>query len=388
MAPLSTRLPSSVIGLLLLALLALPFALIGSGLAYRAAWTVVSAKSMQSWPTVPATLLHVEMQRPGSRSERVVASYSYLVGGQAFSGKMVSLYGPDNLGDFHKKAYGELQGYLSRGEPYAAHVNPRAPGESILMPVVRWEALAFSLTFVVLFGGAGWGLLIASFRKAQRMRVEARLVAQYPDQPWRHRVDWSTGRIRSDQKATAFGAVGLAIMWNACTWPMLFAVPARLQAGESLGLLLLVFPLIGLGLVYWAGVSIVRARRFGNTFLELETFPGRQGESFRGRITAPAALEACPEVLLTLSCEKRARAREELSTSRTRSLWKQEVTSKVLGLQSSTGDAIIKVEFELPADLEDTSYGPGDGITWQLVAFAEMDGADFEAEFEVPVFRH
>lgn len=379
-----------MVGLGLTALLALPFAVIGSVLAYQAARTVVLAKSMQAWPTVPATLQHVALEDRSSNTKMVVAAYTYAIDGQPYQGTKVSLYGSDSVGGFHQRAFDELQRYVSRALPYPVHVNPLVPGDAILMPVVRWEALAFSLIFVVVLGGAGWGLLIGSWAAAARLRTEMRLVTQYPDEPWRHRVEWSTPRMRSDQDASAFGAVILAVMWNACSSPLLFAVPDRVRAGAYAGvLLLMVVPALGLGLVYWAAVSHVRARRFGNTYLHLDTFPGRQGEPYRGRILAPVSLGETTSVEITMSCTRHYRASGTGARAEVRSetLWQQKTTVPVIRGQSASGDVLLNVDLLLPEDLPDSSRGSGEWWTWQLVAEAALAGADFEAEFEVPVFK-
>ena len=159
-----------------------------------------------------------------------------------------------------------------------------------------------SLIFVVLFGGAGWGLLISSYLRYRRIRTEAALAALYPAEPWRQRIEWSANRIKSSEHSTAIGYVCAAVFWNVCSWPMLFAVPEKLRAGEYTGLLFLVFPLLGVGLIYWAIVSVARARRFGQTFLVLDTFPARPGEQVRGHVHAPAALGKSSEAKLALSC--------------------------------------------------------------------------------------
>jgi hypothetical protein len=384
----ASRLPSSLLGLGLTAVLASPFALIGTVLAHRTVWTVVTTWTMQGWPTAPATLQHVELEAQGSNSRRTRATYSYLVDGRSFNGKTVTLYGADNLGSFQQRAYDELQGYLSRQAPYPVHFNPREPGESILMPVVRWEAVSFSLIFVVLFGGAGYGLLIGAYSGYRRLRIEAALVAQYPNEPWRHRIEWSTGRIQSDQNSAARGAVILAVMWNVCSWPMVFAVPEKLQAGEYGGLLLLLFPALGLGLVYWAIVSLARARRFGNTWLELDTFPARPGEHLRGRVFAPAALGEAAEVRLTICCEKNVKVSgDKGTTTRSETLWEQEASAPVVQGQSSSGDSLLKIDFPIPRDLPDSSQDRNEWFAWRLTALAELAGADFEAKFEVPVFK-
>ena len=79
---------------------------------------------------------------------------------------------------------------------------------------------------------------------------------------------------------------------------MLFAVPGKLRAGEYIGLLFLMFPLVGVGLIYWAIVSVARARRFGQTFPVLNPFPARPGALVRGHVHAPAALGESSEAVL------------------------------------------------------------------------------------------
>ena len=74
--------PSSVVGLGLLVVIAIPFALIGTILAYTTGSTIVSAKAMQAWPTVPAKLESLELKSEGSSSSRAVAAYSYSIKGQ------------------------------------------------------------------------------------------------------------------------------------------------------------------------------------------------------------------------------------------------------------------------------------------------------------------
>jgi hypothetical protein len=386
MPTLRSRLPTSPLSLGLLALFALPFAAIGTVLAHRTVWTVFTTWTMQGWPTAPAALEHVALEASGSNARRTRATYSYAVDGRPFAGKTVTLYGADNLGSFQQRAYDELQGYASRAATYPVHFNPKDPAESILMPVVRWEAVGFSLVFVVLFGGVGWGLLIASFAAHRRLRAEAALVAQYPNEPWRHRVEWSAGRIRSDQYSTALGAVILAVMWNVCSWPTALAVPEKLKAGEYGGLLLLFFPALGLGLASWAAVSVARARRFGNTWLELDTFPARPGRQLRGRVCAPPALGEAAEVRLTICCEKNVKVGKRGESTRTERLWQEEASAPVVLGQSPSGDAVLKIDFPIPPELPGSSREADEWFAWRLTAFAKLAGADFEAEFEVPVF--
>ena len=134
-----------------------------------------------------------------ARSQSVVARYAYTFDGKSYTGSRVSLYAPDNLGTFHHDACRELNDYLTRKAPYPLHVNPRAPDESILMPILRWEAIGFCLILIVVFGGVGWTVLVTTLLAVRQRRAEAERVERYPDEPWKQRVEWAGPCIRSEQ---------------------------------------------------------------------------------------------------------------------------------------------------------------------------------------------
>jgi hypothetical protein len=388
MKTLGARLPTSTFGLVCLCVFALPFAAIGTAMAYVTLRTLLMVMVMQGWPTVPATLQNVELAASGS-TERVVASYTYAFNGQQYAGKRVSLYGPDDLGSFHRDAYRELHDYLSRQAPYPLHVNPRAPTESILMPVLRWEALGFHLVFVVLFGGAGWGLIVAAGLRLRKARKEAVLIQRYPNEPWKQRVEWSSSRIESSQRGAAMGEILLAVLWNVTTFPVLVIIPREVASGRYVALTFLVVPLAGVGFVYWAFVQLARAKRFGKTYLQLDTMPGRPGEQLRGHIYAPEALEEAANASLNLRCERQYQVSSTNRGTRTVTevLWTSDSATPVIRGQTPTGDVMLAVALEIPAGLPDSSRGPGDQYLWLLSASAPLKGADFAAEFEVPMFQ-
>jgi hypothetical protein len=387
---LTSRLPTSISSLRVLALFASPFAVIGTVMTYVTLHTLLSVLIMQGWPTVPATLLSVELKAASGsgRAERAAASYTYAFDGQQYTGKRVSLYGADNLGSFQRDAYQDLQDHLSRQASYPAHVNPKAPAESILMPVLRWEVVGFSLVFVVLFGGAGWGIITSAFLRIGTIRKEAALARQYPDEPWKHRVEWSSGRIGSSQVADAIGQTFLAVFWNAASFPVALIVPREVANGRYVALSFLVIPLVGAGLAYWALVSLARTKRFGKTYLQMDTMPGRPGERLRGHIYAPKALEGAAEAALTLRCERQFQVSgtNRGTTTRTEVRWTHGSTTPVVRGQTASGDVMLAVAIEIPAGLPSSSRGLGEDYVWLLAASASLKGADFAAEFEVPVF--
>jgi hypothetical protein len=157
--------PRSRRALVITCLVAAVPALLSVALAVQTVSIVASAVSMQSWPVVPATLQRVDLETQISRRNvRATASYVYDVGGRQYSGSRVSLYGGDNIGSFQRRAYEELKEHLARQAPYPVHVNPADPNQSILLPVLRWEIVGFSLLFILIFGAAGWGAIVLSYR--------------------------------------------------------------------------------------------------------------------------------------------------------------------------------------------------------------------------------
>ena len=86
-------------------LFSLPFAGIGTVMAYLSLNMVINSIQMSSWPEVPATIEYSELVLGGSKSTTysIKAKYSYEVNGQTYHGERVGLSsGSDNVGKFHQ----------------------------------------------------------------------------------------------------------------------------------------------------------------------------------------------------------------------------------------------------------------------------------------------
>ena len=370
--------------------LAVPFAVIGVALVGRLLWTIVSVTTMQRWPVVMATLQDVQLQPDGQRTERVVARYTYTVGGLIYTGKRVSLYGADTPGTSQHRAYDQLEAYVSRGAPYPAHVEPDNPANAILMPELRWLPLGFMSLFAAIFGGVGFGIIIGGLARLRRLRAEAALLAAHPGEPWRQRLIWAGQRIKSDESEVASGAVVGAAFVSLCVVPMVLAVASKWRDGDYFaGLLLLIFPAAAVFLIGFAVMTVARARRFGQTWLELETIPARQGEHLKGRIIAPLALAGAKKVPVVLSCVRHyaTSGSRSASSARTKTIWEQEIACDVFQGQAAGGAVVVPVDVAVPAELPDSSLGDNEWISWTVAAAATLKGSDFEAEFEVPVYK-
>jgi hypothetical protein len=367
---------------------AIPFAAIGTLLVFSTLRTLLLLAAMQGWTVVPGTLQTAELTASGQASNRADATYTYVFEGRMYSGHRVSLYGADNLGSFQKDTYEDLNEHLQAHQPYPVHVNPKAPEQSILKPVLRVETIAFSLVFILLFGGAGWGILISSFLRMKKAQKEKQLMAQYPQESWKWRVEWTAAGIKSTQGAQAVMQICLAVFWNVATFPVFLIIPKELRDGHYGVLAALVIPLIGVGLAFWAVVAAARAQRFGQTRLQLETMPGRPGQTLRGRLYAPQALEAAEFASITLRCETTATNPNAngQDPDGDQSLWVGGASVPVLKGQATNGDVVMDVAIDIPPGLPDSFWGKGDQYAWLLTATAPLRGADFAVEMEIPVF--
>ena len=368
---------------------AVPCALIGVLIAYGAFRTISLALTMQAWPTVPATLQTVELEPGSRRTVQVTATYTYLVNGRHYAGKRASLYGADNIGDFHQRLYDELETYLSHHAPYPAHINPRDVRESILSPALRWEITALSFAGVALFGGAGFGQLAFSLFIFRRARTESQLAARYPLEPWRHRAEWASNRIKSLERANALSVFVFAFFLTGCTVPMLLTGLKSLADQEyGQAAFMALFPLAGVGFLAYAGVIWTRARRFGNTTLELLTFPAHPGQRFQARLYAPSALNDAKSVQVELRCLNTSRSVMQNRTAyETKTLWQNTMTAHPQRGGLSGTESILEISLDLP-ETQPVTSSPFESswIAWRLSASAKLAGADFEAGFEVPVF--
>lgn len=252
------------------------------------------------------------------------------------------------------------------------------------------EALFFGL-FGLTFGGVGFGGIAAALVGRRKLKEQAALEAAHPASPWLWRPDWASGRIVDSGRVTMFTAWVFAAFWNLISLPTGFlGVRAAVQEGKPEALLALLFPLVGIGLVGWAVHATLRYRKYGVSRLELSTIPGAIGRTLTGMVRAPAGMQADSGFEVTLTCVRRVRTRSGKNTSTSESvLWQDE---RVVSGEPSRGAAAmethIPVAFRLPPDAQPCDDTDSNNrVLWRLRLSASVPGVDYEAQFEVPVFR-
>ena len=252
----------------------------------------------------------------------------------------------------------------------------------------------FICLFGLVFSAVGFGLMYFALSAGRRQKAaEAKWVAQTDggNKVWLARPDWAAGRIKSANTAQT---VVLGIMAAAfCGMGSLFTflmLPEELHKGNYPALLVLIFPLVGLGLFAGFVRAVLAKRRFGDCFFELAQIPAPLGGSLDGLIQTGLPIKLEQGLHLKLSCLRRTVSGSGKNRSVHESiLWQDE---KVFRSDASlpmtgSGGSGIPVHFVLPGDQPESYFRGESTIIWRLEATAKMSGPDFSAVFEVPVFR-
>ncbi|MGA0332907.1 MAG: DUF3592 domain-containing protein [Kiritimatiellia bacterium] len=376
-----------------LVLFSLPFTGVGLFMLVLMVRTLNQSAVMSEWPTVPATILEAELKIHRSsdgQSEQAVARYEYRWEGRTYEGNKVSLgMGADNVGSFQERKANTLIHAQRNGRTVSLHVNPENPAESILYPELRIEMLAFYALFVLVFGGAGLGMLTGAVIGRRKLKSQAAREQEAPEEPWRWKPEWAAGEISSRSKTGAWVLSSFALFWNLVSSPVLFAFREEFfeKGNKAMGFALL-FPLVGAGLIVAAVYQWLRWFKYGNTVLILQRVPGVIGGTLQGAIRIPRLLEADQGVDLELCCVRRITTGSgKQRSTRESELWSD---SRHLRHLRSTprGETLLPVLFGipfscLPVDESDSR----NQVLWRLRASAKTRGVDFHTEFEVPVFR-
>lgn len=206
--------------------------------------------------------------------------------------------------------------------------------------------------------------------------------------PWLNRADWGAGRVTSSFRGASAFLWVFAIFWNAISALVVFAVvPPEWHRGNPGALIGLIFPVIGVAMLIYAFNSTRAWRRYGQSFLEMAAIPGALGGTLEGMIQMNTRLRPEHGLHLRLTCVRRTTT----GTGKDRHasekiLWQDEKWLQP-DLPEPDGHTGIPVYFRLPDHLPESTAGKGDGIHWKLEASARVRGPNFQATFEVPVFK-
>lgn len=255
----------------------------------------------------------------------------------------------------------------------------------------NWREALFFMLFAVVFGGVGFGGFRLLSLGKRKLAEQEELKARHPHEPWLWRKDWSLGRIDDASRTKLWASWTFASLWNLVSIPIGYVgVRAALYEGNKAGLVALLFPLVGVGLLIWAVRNTLRLKKYGTSRLELTTIPGVIGHTLAGVVRISSVLQPPEGFYTTLSCIRQVTtgSGEDRSTGEN-ILWQEERQIRGEPSRDVSGMTTrIPIAFRLPSDARACdSSDPRDCILWRLTLTASVPGVDYNSVFEVPIFR-
>ena len=369
-------------------LFALPFALFGLGMGGLTCYTVWQGVQVRSWVETPAQILATELEHHDD-TNRATGRFAYSFGGKRYESERISLHtGSDNIGNFHRRIHAEMKKHLANEQPLPCYVNPNQPAEAILYRDWRPGLLLFQVMFALIFGGVGFGIMGATWYFSRKQQREQATLDSSPEQPWFVREDWAAGKIYPTTGPRVIGTWAITLFWNGISWTVLLGF---LLSDEKhpwfIHLFLWLFPAIGLFILYGAILQTVKYLGGRNSFFEMAEVPGVIGGRLSGVVHAPEMRVPKEGIVVTLSCmRKRIDRNSDGDSIYYEPIWQRDkVIVRTLSGGGQPGTA-IPVDFPIPNQQPETDT-TDDKICWWLEVAARKTGFDYQATFEVPVFK-
>ena len=286
-------------------------------------------------------------------------------------------------------------------------------------PINGWSSVVFGLPFMAAGAFIGWvatngnragkhapdwliGVIAGMFffsgvfffvhglRDMARKAAYRREAAQRPGEPWLYDYHWHREGIAFSAFGDMLKRLMAALVWTAFLIPFGWVG----TTGRSAWPFLVVTAIVGLfGLIFWFrwAAMLLDLLRYGNSYLNYESFPYSLGGTLHARLRSPHHVSAIDELTLTLRCVQERYVTTGTGRNRSTSvvcyeLFRDTLTfdrDKLTGLAG--GD--IPIEFRLPSDQPTTNLAATPPIYWEIEAKGKASGADYEAVFLIPVYK-
>ena len=233
---------------LLCLLFAVPFGGVGAGATWVLVRMLQDAQGAEDWVRVQAK---VESFGNGK------VSYRYRYNGVDFHGERLGanpIGGTDDIDSWHDDMNAMLAQAQAGEKPLMVWVNPAQPSESMVDREIRWKLVLFIIPFALGFGGVGVGaflmLLLMVFTPTREVAAEPGTTVEVP----------------AEKGSGVMGLWVFTFFWNVISFPIaMLVVPSAIEGGEWFALLVVIFPLIGVLMLWSAIATTIKAigARFG-----------------------------------------------------------------------------------------------------------------------------
>jgi len=383
-----------------------------------------SWSAMQNWQPAYAQLLLVS----GSENA-TLASYRYNFDGISYQAERVYVAKfNDNIGSYHVDLLNHLRNQYSEGQFIPIWVNPLNPQQAVIDRDMRWGLFTLMTGFcsvfiliglLVIYAGIRPGKNPSAFKRPSLLALreewkqkrrepgfnenfiefsQARIseLSQQAQEKtekvdWRSRKDWATSTIASQARKGTLIIWGFAIVWNAISTPLLFILPEELDKGNYVVLFGLMFPMVGIFLIYKALQSALEYKRFGKVLMVMDPHPGAIGGHMGGKIQVSRlhhklASEPSAKITVRLECVYSYITGSGKNRSRRENIkWAEEGHPRVQGSGQGTE---LSFRFDVPDKLPESDVEQTDAYHfWRLSVSADIKGVDLNRQYNIPVFK-
>jgi hypothetical protein len=316
-------------------LFAIPFGGVGVFTGWLAGTTIYDGVRARDWVLVKADPINDE-------------AYRYVIDGREYVSERVTLLRAGSS-DLDNAGHEMLARSRSEKKALTVFVNPDNPAESVVDRTIPWMFVVGMTPFVFGFGGVGIGalwFLVHSLRESAR-----------PSRPRGKRV-----AVTSDAATGVLGIWVFAFFWNIIAIPVsLLVVPDALRNGEWAVLFVLIFPLIGLLMIWGAVSATIQRLRRGKGEFRIDVGGKRVGEVLAGSVRYPRGVKAGDRLAIRLQCRKTSRDSD--GDSRTETHWSKEMEAMVA---DAGAGARASFRFDVPGNLPARGAGERGTYSWNL----------------------
>lgn len=236
---------------------------------------------------------------------------------------------------------------------------------------VFW-GLLFGLPIIFILVGV---LMIVRIFKYKKIDFES------IEKPWLFKKNWKNNQISCSTVARNRGMIIVTIFWNLFAFSMFGVLINKYGIDSAQLLLVIIFPIIGLGLLTNTFSKIKDLAKNGTAYLKLDPFPGSIGGHLGGEIIFNKRLPQNSVVEIKLSCIKVTISSGGDKNRKETLLW-QTTGFAFLNENSKRGE----FRFDIPSGLKPSDL-TRQGIHWNVVSTISYDNAHFERQFDVPVYN-
>lgn len=210
----------------------------------------------------------------------------------------------------------------------------------------------------------------------------------YPDQPWRWKPEWDRREIRCNSMSKMIWLWVFTLIWNGFSFPITFLLVNQevVKGDNPVALLVLFFPLVGLGFIVASVRATIRWNKYGSSTLALANECGVIGGELVGTVRFSKQFRLLAPATVKLSCQRqRTTGSGKNRSTHTTTVWEQSQSVDWRHFDARSG---FPIKFKIPFQCESTSEEDRNyKILWSVVVSAPVKGVDFSSTFDVPVFK-